>query len=104
MFIGIRYFDPYRNEYFFDRCRVAFEAILYYYQSAGKLRRPANVPLDIFIEEVRFYELGEEVLVKLKTDEGIAPKEEEERPLPKNEVHKKLWLLFEHPESSQAAR
>lgn len=98
-----RYYDPNRNEYFFDRCRIAFEAILYYYQSNGRLRRPGNVPLDIFVEEVRFYELGDEIIEKLKSDEGFA-KKEEERPLPTNEFHKKLWLLFEHPESSQAAR
>jgi hypothetical protein len=54
----MRYFDPARNEYFFDRCRIAFEAILYFYQSRGRLRRPGNVPLDMFIEEVKFYELG----------------------------------------------
>ena len=29
----IRYFDPLRNEYFFDRNRPSFDAILYYYQS-----------------------------------------------------------------------
>lgn len=45
-----RYYDSKRNEYFFDRCRIAFEAILYYYQSRGRLRRPGNVPLDIFVE------------------------------------------------------
>lgn len=98
-----RYFDPNRNEYFFDRCRIAFEAILYYYQSCGRLRRPLNVPLDMFVEEVRFYELGEEALEKLKIDEGFPPKGKEKK-LPKNETHKKLWLLFEHPDSSQAAR
>lgn len=47
-----RYFDPLRNEYFFDRNRPSFDAILYYYQSAGRLRRPINVPLDVFSEEV----------------------------------------------------
>jgi potassium voltage-gated channel Shaker-related subfamily A protein len=93
-----------RNEFFFDRCRIAFEAILYYYQSNGRLRRPGNVPLDIFVEEVRFYELGDEVLEKLKADEGYAKKEAQERPLPQNECHRKLWLLFEHPESSSGAR
>lgn len=98
-----RYFDPHRNEYFFDRCRIAFEAILYYYQSNGRLRRPGNVPLDIFVEEVRFYELGDEIIEKLKADEGYH-KKEEERPLPENECHRKLWLLFEHPESSGGAR
>lgn len=34
-----RYFDPLRNEYFFDRNRPSFDAILYYYQS-GKCGRP----------------------------------------------------------------
>lgn len=55
----IRYFDPLRNEYFFDRNRPSFDAILYYYQSGGRLRRPVNVPLDVFAEEIKFYELGE---------------------------------------------
>ena len=55
----LRYFDPLRNEYFFDRNRPSFDAILYYYQSGGRLRRPVNVPLDVFSEEIKFYELGE---------------------------------------------
>lgn len=41
----IRYFDPLRNEYFFDRNRPSFDAILYYYQSNGRLRRPNHVPI-----------------------------------------------------------
>lgn len=57
----------------------------------------------MFVEEVKFYELGDLTLNKLKADEGFAPKEEE-KPLPKNEIQKQLWLLFEHPESSQGAR
>ncbi|XP_033621845.1 potassium voltage-gated channel subfamily A member 5, partial [Fukomys damarensis] len=36
----LRHFDPLRNEYFFDRHRPSFDAILYYYQSGGRLRRP----------------------------------------------------------------
>ena len=45
----MRYFDPLRNEYFFDRNRPSFDAILYYYQSGGRLRRPVNVPLDLLL-------------------------------------------------------
>lgn len=41
----VRYFDPLRNEYFFDRNRPSFDAILYYYQSNGRLRRPNHVPI-----------------------------------------------------------
>ncbi|XP_051976324.1 potassium voltage-gated channel subfamily A member 1-like [Xyrauchen texanus] len=98
----MRYFDPLRNEYFFDRNRPSFDAILYYYQSGGRLRRPVNVPLDMFSEEIKFYELGEEAMEKFREDEGFI--REEERPLPENEFQRQVWLLFEHPESSGPAR
>lgn len=62
----LRYFDPLRNELFLDRNRFCFDAILYFYQSGGRLRRPANVPLDVFMEELRFYELGEDILTRFK--------------------------------------
>ncbi|KAG7227802.1 hypothetical protein INR49_013596, partial [Caranx melampygus] len=97
-----RYFDPLRNELFLDRNRACFDAILYFYQSGGRLRRPANIPLDIFMDELMFYELGEDIMNRFKEDEGF-PKEEE-RPLPTNEIQKRLWMLFEHPESSSGAR
>ncbi|XP_042243109.1 potassium voltage-gated channel protein Shaker-like [Homarus americanus] len=70
----IRYFDPLRNEYFFDRNRPSFDAILYYYQSGGRLRRPVNVPLDVFAEEIKFYELGEVAINKFREDEGFIRK------------------------------
>ncbi|XP_060832928.1 potassium voltage-gated channel protein Shaker isoform X2 [Bombus pascuorum] len=98
----IRYFDPLRNEYFFDRNRPSFDAILYYYQSGGRLRRPVNVPLDVFSEEIKFYELGELATNKFREDEGFI--KEEEKPLPSHELQRKVWLLFEYPESSQGAR
>ncbi|KAI5619711.1 potassium voltage-gated channel subfamily A member 7-like, partial [Silurus asotus] len=98
----LRYFDPLRNELFLDRNRFCFDAILYFYQSGGRLRRPANVPLDIFMDELRFYELGEEVMTRFREDEGF--QKEEPKPLPQNEVKRKLWMLFEHPESSGGAR
>lgn len=98
----MRYFDPLRNEYFFDRNRPSFDAILYYYQSGGRLRRPVNVTLDIFSEEIRFYELGEEAIEIFREDEGFI--KEEERPLPDNEFQRQVWLLFEYPESSGPAR
>lgn len=55
------------------------------------------------MEEVKFYELGGYVIEKLKADEGFAPKEED-KPLPENQVQKFVWLLFEDPGSSVAAR
>ncbi|XP_051931125.1 potassium voltage-gated channel subfamily A member 3-like [Hippocampus zosterae] len=98
----MRYFDPLRNEYFFDRNRPSFDAILYYYQSGGRIRRPVNVPIDIFSEEIRFYQLGEDAMEKFREDEGFI--REEERVLPKYDFQKQIWLLFEYPESSGPAR
>ncbi|XP_051917895.1 shaker-related potassium channel tsha2-like [Hippocampus zosterae] len=98
----MRFFDPLRNEYFFDRNRASFDAILYYYQSGGRLRRPASVPVDIFLEEIKFYEFDEETVELFRDDEGLT--REEERALPKNQFQRQLWLLFEYPESSGPAR
>ncbi|CAG0913041.1 unnamed protein product [Notodromas monacha] len=100
----IRYFDPLRNEYFFDRNRPSFDAILYYYQSGGRLRRPVNVPLDVFAEEIKFYELGECATSKFSKMRNEGFIKEEEKPLPDNPFQRKIWLLFEYPESSQHAR
>ncbi|XP_038078806.1 potassium voltage-gated channel subfamily A member 2-like [Patiria miniata] len=98
----IRYFDPLRNEYFFDRNRPSFDAILYYYQSGGRLRRPVNVPMDVFTEEIKFYELGEDAMLKYREDEGFI--QEEEKEIPQNTISQKVWSLFEYPESSKMAR
>lgn len=98
----IRYFDPLRNEYFFDRNRPSFDAILYYYQSGGRLKRPNSVSLEVFMEELRFYELGDEAVTRFREDEGFV--KEEERLLPNNEFQRQLWLLFEYPESSSPAK
>ncbi|CAL1609073.1 unnamed protein product [Knipowitschia caucasica] len=98
----ISYFDPMRNEYFFDRNRPSFDGILYYYQSGGRLRRPANVSLDVFANEILFYELGHEAIEQFREDEGFI--KEPEVLLPTNEVKRQFWLLFEYPESSSAAR
>jgi len=89
------YYDHLRNEYFFDRNRSSFDAILYYYQSAGRLHRPTNVPLDVFLDEITFYQLGEAVIDKYREDEGFG--REQERPLPSNALQRRVWLLFEHP-------
>ncbi|XP_074839759.1 potassium voltage-gated channel subfamily A member 6 [Carettochelys insculpta] len=96
------FFDPLRNEYFFDRNRPSFDAILYYYQSGGRLRRPVHVPLDVFMEEIRFYQLGEEAIETFREDEGFI--QEEEKPLPQQHFQRQVWLLFEYPESSGPAR
>uniref|UniRef100_A0A672ZGK0 Potassium voltage-gated channel subfamily A member 10 n=1 Tax=Sphaeramia orbicularis TaxID=375764 RepID=A0A672ZGK0_9TELE len=78
----ISYFDPMKNEYFFDR--------------------NPNVPLDVFANEIVFYELGHEAMEQFREDEGFI--KEPDVLLPTNELKRQFWLLFEYPESSSAAR
>uniref|UniRef100_A0A287D904 Potassium voltage-gated channel subfamily A member 5 n=1 Tax=Ictidomys tridecemlineatus TaxID=43179 RepID=A0A287D904_ICTTR len=75
----LRYFDPLRNEYFFHRNRPSFDGILYYYQSGGRLWRPLNVSLEVFADEIRFYQLGDEAMERFPEDKGFI--KEEEKPL-----------------------
>ncbi len=71
-----RYYDPLRNEYFFDRDRTSFDSILYFYQSAGNLRRPVNVHVEVFSEELSFYQLGADIILKFRQEEGLVSEAE----------------------------
>ncbi|CAL4200446.1 unnamed protein product [Meganyctiphanes norvegica] len=97
-----QHFDPQINEYFFDRNRTSFEAILNYYQSGGRLKRPINVPLDVFLEEIQFFDLGEATLRNIWNDEGGSLPESP--PLPENNFKHKIWQMFDEPSSSIFAR
>ena len=95
------YFVKCKNAYFFDRNRQSFEAILYYYQSGGILIRPPNIPMPLFHEEITFFDLGENAISNLQENEGFMPETKE---YPKLEWQRKLWELFEFPDSSFGAR
>lgn len=97
-----QFWDAQRNEFFVDRHRPSFQAVLYYYQSGGRLRRPIEVPEDIFLEELQFYQISEETIREYKEKEGFIM--EQERELPTCSWHKFLWLLCEEPNSSRVAR
>ena len=96
-----KFWDSENNEFFFDRNRTCFEAILTYYQTKGILVRPATVPMNVFVNELKFFELGQEAL--WKATEGYSGFEEQDEK-PKNEFQRKVWDLFEHPDTSRAAR
>ncbi|CAF3301135.1 unnamed protein product, partial [Rotaria sp. Silwood2] len=96
------YYDKTHNEYFFDRNRSCFEAILYYYQSHGRLRRPNFVPIDMFLEEVNFFQLGQEALNQIQKDENIT--EMKKVRLPKNRFRRHLWITMKYPDSSVTAK
>ncbi|XP_028405526.1 potassium voltage-gated channel protein Shaker-like [Dendronephthya gigantea] len=51
------YYNTRKKQYCFKCDREAFDAILYYYQSSGKLIRPKDVNEDIFLAELEFFQI-----------------------------------------------
>ena len=69
------------------------------------------MPVEIFVDELEFYDLGVDVVDKFRTDEGLSTDDcsaefgEGQLPaLPRGQFRRAVWLLFEYPESSSAAR
>ncbi len=98
----IYYWNSKDNEYFFDRNRSCFESIFYYYQSNGRLRRPDYVPLDTFLEEITFYQLGSEAIEQTNKLENLCIIHPIE--LPKYFWRQFIWFYLEYPQHSILAR
>ncbi|KRX26456.1 Potassium voltage-gated channel protein shk-1 [Trichinella nelsoni] len=96
------YYNSELREYFFDRHRSSFEAILYFYQSGGHLKRPDYIPVDVFVRELRFFEIGDSVIEKFWEQEGY--RKQEVPLMPKNMLQRRIWQITEHPDSSLLAR
>ncbi len=95
-----RFYDRTRDEFFIDRHRPSFEAVFAYFQYGGKLKRPHNVPDDIFLTELYFYELETEVINEYRTAEGYV---DDDVIMPDGGCMKTIWMLFEYPETSNLA-
>lgn len=97
-----KYYDTRHEEYFFNRNRNAFDAILFFYQSEGVLVRPETVSLQIFYNELEFFQVGKEVVEQYMKDEGIlVEKDPGDRILPASRTMRVIWLCFEYPHSSE---
>lgn len=102
--LRIRYYDCKTDVFYFDRSRVAFEAILFYYQSNGCLVRPPWIPMEIFEFECIFFRLGENAIKRMKEREGYDTQKKILVQDADRSCRAKMWELFEKPESSLVAR
>merc|ERR1712013_795810 len=58
--------------------------------------------MGVFVDEIRFYELGEDILQRVEREEGYI--EDEDPILPEGKWQRALWELFEYPDTSIGAR
>ena len=97
-----KYWNAHKRCYILSKHWPTFTYVLYYYQSGGKLICPDDIPEDIFLEEIEFYELGESVINDYKMRAGFLP--EPNLTLPKTMWKRRVWLLLEYPTSSILSR
>uniref|UniRef100_A0A0N4Z4D5 BTB domain-containing protein n=1 Tax=Parastrongyloides trichosuri TaxID=131310 RepID=A0A0N4Z4D5_PARTI len=97
-----KYWNNKTQEYFLDHSRYCFESILNIYQTNGDVRRPELIPLEIYLKELKFFEMNEEVMENFWISEGYEKPIEQE--MPRNPVQRYIWELMEYPDSSVPAR
>ena len=97
------YYNEDTGEYFFNRHRGAFECILYYYLSEGILLRPPDLPIHLFIQELKYFEMGKELISSMELEAGLR-EEEVETEMPTNPLFCKIWEFLEYPDSSIFAK
>ena len=92
------------NQYFFDRNRRCFEAILYFYQSHGTLNCPMGIAITIFEIECQYFKIPQKIINTMKTKEGIIfdlhENEVETKYLP---LRLRVWNVLENPSTSHGA-
>lgn len=101
-----QFYDQTRNEYFFDRHRQAFEAILFYYQSNGRLLCPDNVPDKVFDEEMDYFQIPKQRdRHNCTTERFEAFMMNEQNPSQlSSHWQRRLWEFCEIPDASRLSR
>ena len=96
------------EQYFFNRSRVFFDAILFFYQSGGVLRCPYGVPYDLFEDECRYYQLPEDAIGQIKPLELRKLlkdlEDDDDGEHPHFGIRSKMWDILQNPETSVGAR
>ena len=101
------YYIAHLDEYFFQRSRIFFDAILFFYQSGGILQCPIGLPYELFVEECRFFQLSEDVIEKAKPKnfKCVGNTEVSEENLYERQTFReKIWDVLQNPRTSLLAQ
>lgn len=100
-----KYYIKDEDLYFFNRHRLAFEGILLFYQTFGRISCPPNVPTEIFQAELEFFKIDCEFLQNLEDAKAFVTKEAEEEIASNNaNVKARIWNILQNPGSSTGAQ
>ena len=105
-----KYYCTQSKQFYFNRDRNKFEAILFFYQSYGKLYLPDFSSLDDFLQECDFFRLPQDAIDLLKHFEGAELLKDVKqasrflRPPPASSVIQKLRNVIEFPSSSMVSK
>ena len=89
------FYDTTKKEYYFDRDKVAFNYILFFYQSNGIISKPDDIPRELFNKELTFYELVEDE-TSATPDHFVV--------LSEHSFKDKIWDVLERPSSGSFAK
>ena len=82
---------------------ITFDAILFYYQSFGILRRPPQQSMDEFVRDCRKFQIDEKDIRKMQEQEGFLYERSVILDRTRFALQGDLWRFLEMPESSMAA-
>ncbi|XP_031565631.1 potassium voltage-gated channel subfamily A member 2-like [Actinia tenebrosa] len=98
------YYNSTTDEYYLQRDKYSFNAILFFYQSRGILSKPDDISDKTFEKELEFYGIEKSRYDSYSSIEEETEKQKDIEQLPENPIKRKLWLCFEYPRSSTVAR
>ena len=98
-----RYFCQKSNQIFFNRNRLSFEAILFFYQSSGRLSCPPDLTIDTFEKECRFFEISDKSIAGMREKAGYLKPKKIEKLDTNLPLSKKVWNFIEYHDTSTAA-
>ena len=98
------YYDAEKDEFFFDRNRMAFESVYHFYQTAGEFVRPEHIPDDLLMQEMQFFGLVRYISLPGNVSSSVTSPKTAKRSVPNNRYQRRIWELFESPGSSVGAR
>lgn len=97
------FYDAEKDEFFFDRNRMAFDSVYHFYQTAGEFVRPEHIPDELLLKEMEFFGLTGYLSQRArKSMSGNSPCSRNR--IPTNKYQRVVWELFEDPRSSILAR